>query len=856
MAWASAAVGHEAAAEAAEQRAATQPAAEQSAAAAEWRRAAAAWRAAYDDLEAAQQACPDAEAVRRAAAAVDAARRFKRQRRSLEGAWQAVLNGPLTRADPCLELGHSRLALPQRAEHTEVALAAVRTAAAARQGDPSPRFWRLPAKHVRITNPRWQRDVVSEAVRQAKAGLGLDSATGVEARLSCLMVWQQGEHLKAMAGSCAPGVPAQLAILLPSSFEGGKLQISFGRRTATVDFADLNADSSFLLAFRSGCMLGSQPLTSCTCLLLLYDLLLTGQVPPPPLLFRQDPAARLLALAQQYDACALRELGVEALHGQDKVAAQALLAACQAGAELDALLALLTCKARPGVTYDEAYRSEDCDDDGCSEEPPESYLEEPPEHIDEDSYVEWLMEAHTEARLRAVQEAVEERIKGIVLENKEWHSLTRRRIQASSFAPLVGAAPPAPLVCLSVPESLCMRRPFGVHGLTSLEFRRVGLLVWPRRKRLLNAVHTDLAGYVLRLHALLSPGEQQQGQQLSSLAVLWGWRRDQPKARAAFGADEQPDGSESESDSDSTPSNEAPPEPSASPAQLTTSIAAYLSERRCSPAAAGEDMKSCDMESHCLAVMMQLAIQLADQQLAASLLQAAAARAVGAAAVLGLAAARALKQPKMQEAGHGWCSEKGPSQAVKELLDSPSRLLLALAGVPTAGGELALQVVVGAVGGGRRYGPDHVAGLRTTCSTLLSTLPCERVAVEPVDWRKPKVAEMNTYFDDCKLKDFMLDPEQQECVLPDPPRDWSWRWHRDIEVAETKQDGRASWRITKRHTVYEQAAAAYRARMAQQRALLDLLAPCLLLAVPAGAALAAEAELAGPAAKAPNTGSG
>lgn len=77
MAWASTAVGHEAAATAAEQRAETQPAVHGACAATEWGRAATAWRAAHDALEAAAQADPESEAVRQADAALAAARGFR-----------------------------------------------------------------------------------------------------------------------------------------------------------------------------------------------------------------------------------------------------------------------------------------------------------------------------------------------------------------------------------------------------------------------------------------------------------------------------------------------------------------------------------------------------------------------------------------------------------------------------------------------------------------------------------------------------------------------------------------------------------------------------------------------------------
>ena len=72
---ASAAVGHEAAAHAAAQRAEKQPAAHAPATADEWGRAAAAWRAAHDALDAAGQADPGSEAVQRAGAKIEAVQR-------------------------------------------------------------------------------------------------------------------------------------------------------------------------------------------------------------------------------------------------------------------------------------------------------------------------------------------------------------------------------------------------------------------------------------------------------------------------------------------------------------------------------------------------------------------------------------------------------------------------------------------------------------------------------------------------------------------------------------------------------------------------------------------------------------
>lgn len=82
VAFASSAKQHEAAAEAAEAAASSQPALAAKARE-EWRSAAAAWRSASEALQAAVQAHPELEAVREAAAAVEAACRGERQCKGL-----------------------------------------------------------------------------------------------------------------------------------------------------------------------------------------------------------------------------------------------------------------------------------------------------------------------------------------------------------------------------------------------------------------------------------------------------------------------------------------------------------------------------------------------------------------------------------------------------------------------------------------------------------------------------------------------------------------------------------------------------------------------------------------------------
>ena len=85
VAWAAIAAGREAKAQAAAEHPASQPAEQQTTAAEEWEWAAAACHAAYQALDAAKQACPDAPVVLEADAAVQAACALKAQWASWRG---------------------------------------------------------------------------------------------------------------------------------------------------------------------------------------------------------------------------------------------------------------------------------------------------------------------------------------------------------------------------------------------------------------------------------------------------------------------------------------------------------------------------------------------------------------------------------------------------------------------------------------------------------------------------------------------------------------------------------------------------------------------------------------------------
>lgn len=79
MAWAASAVGLEAKAEASAARTVSLPAAERTHVAVEWQAAAAAWRAAFEQLEYARQADPEAAVVQQSEQSICDMRGFKRQ---------------------------------------------------------------------------------------------------------------------------------------------------------------------------------------------------------------------------------------------------------------------------------------------------------------------------------------------------------------------------------------------------------------------------------------------------------------------------------------------------------------------------------------------------------------------------------------------------------------------------------------------------------------------------------------------------------------------------------------------------------------------------------------------------------
>ncbi|KAL4451926.1 hypothetical protein ABPG75_007588 [Micractinium tetrahymenae] len=207
-------------------------------------------------------------------------------------------------------------------------------------------------------------------------------------------------------------------------------------------------------------------------------------------------------------------------------------------------------------------------------------------------------------------------------------------------------------------------------------------------------------------------------------------------------------------------------------------------------------------------------------------------------------------------------------QGMRGFFSLPGRLLALLQRVPSAGGRLALEeaalAMLRALGGRAQHLPDFATG----CISVLAALAPQHVAGSPVmlklvctcldelsasigpspeaprDWSKPGLyLGYQPTGSLLALKSFLLDPNRRECVLPATVdlRMWFRYVHThtqddmDYRLFET-DDGLEQYAFTKHHRAHERKLAAHAERLAQQRKLLDLLLPCLVLALPRGGA--------------------
>ncbi|PRW44532.1 hypothetical protein C2E21_6789 [Chlorella sorokiniana] len=772
--------------------------------------------------------------------------------------------GPLTRISPGLHVaGSSALKLPLQAEQAE----AIKAAAGGDGGGSSGGVWVLPAAQLEVTNPRWESEVVAEAVRRTRAVLGLHD-TRVEARLSRLELHEAG-----------------------STVEGGQLRVLHNGREEQVDLASRNAKSSCFAAYFSGCRVGMQPLTAGHRCLLFYDLVWAGgsRPPQPPL----ERAAGLVELSQQWNAAAdapmrfcfmlnnrygeteLRERGIEALQGGDKAAAQMLLAACQQGAELDVCFTLVKATARPQMDRYEIFQ------DVC-----EVYGLHPCAGCGEIHFEDAAMKEED------IWDIVYDILKSVVFDNEpasEEATLHWKHVMAAKFVALAGSSPLEPLLALQTSELLHDAQYFAGPPDRGMVQKDVDYLHSLHATWLQDGSQGAFAGL---------PPDSCPGFDTLAPAVDQGALPDSPwelaEAIGAYLAEQPAPYFQGKSNclfallelaaSPQLTAHRPPGEVrlvasllAAARTALATTTLTSFSDRlttavirllRCYqwPANALGALQAWvhPTDAAVKSGMAILEARLADAGDSAQHT----ASAWVAASALALSLAKGLRLGCVPDKLYymSWVF----SEAHKPLL-------LLLHRVATTAGCMALEAAVEAVLAHFFFEPPTVytrlyySTLRTACVALLEELPPHIVAgcpallklicscaanvhaaleasipVEPQDWSKQLAIQFAEHCQYCQqLQEFVGKADQQACTLPcgyhldiivrvyiesawrNPPK---WR---DLDAERVQLEGGADgWRFTKSHKAYQQEVAEHAEQRQKLDALLQLLLPCLVLALP------------------------
>ena len=237
------------------------------------------------------------------------------------------------------------------------------------------RTWQIDAARVRIGGRHWPRDLEA-IVQQAAAGLGVTQP--VVAELYKLLVYDQGSFfVNHRDTEKAPGMFATLIIVLPSRYTGGELVVRHRDREARLDLRGPEPSEVAFAAFYADCVHEVLPITSGCRLTLVYNLLLRpgkGRLPEPPSyeteqaavvdLLRQwvadkespdddSPEKLIYPLEHAYTPAAL---GFDALKGADAAAASVLVPAAEQ-ADCDLHLALVSIEESGSAEYTGYYGS-------------------------------------------------------------------------------------------------------------------------------------------------------------------------------------------------------------------------------------------------------------------------------------------------------------------------------------------------------------------------------------------------------------------------------------------------------------------------------------------------------------------
>lgn len=236
------------------------------------------------------------------------------------------------------------------------------------------RTWQIDAPRVRIEGRHWSGDLEG-IVKRATTGLGVTQP--VVAEFYKLLVYDQGSFFVSHRDTeKAPGMFATLIIVLPSRYSGGELRVRHRDREVQLDLRCPEPSEVAFAAFYADCVHEILPIHSGCRLTLVYNLLRPGKgrLPGPPSheaeqaavveLLRQWAASRELPdddspekliypLEHAYTPAAL---AFDALKGADAAAASVLVPAAEQ-TDCDLHLVLVSIRESGGAEYTGYYRS-------------------------------------------------------------------------------------------------------------------------------------------------------------------------------------------------------------------------------------------------------------------------------------------------------------------------------------------------------------------------------------------------------------------------------------------------------------------------------------------------------------------
>lgn len=236
------------------------------------------------------------------------------------------------------------------------------------------RTWQIDAARVRLGGRHWSRDLET-IVKRAAEGLGVTQP--VVAELYKLLVYDAGSFFVSHRDTeKAPGMFATLIIVLPSRYTGGELRVRHRDREVQLDLRSPEPSEVAFAAFYADCVHEVLPIISGCRLTLVYNLLRPGKgrLPEPPS-YEAEQAAVVDLLCQWVagkespdddspekliypleHAYTPATLAFDALKGADAAVASVLVPAAEQ-ADCDLHLALVSIEESGSAEYTGYYGS-------------------------------------------------------------------------------------------------------------------------------------------------------------------------------------------------------------------------------------------------------------------------------------------------------------------------------------------------------------------------------------------------------------------------------------------------------------------------------------------------------------------